>query len=78
MMVSIPRLDEVCEEELHVARFVAAESESGSIIAFYEQGRDGIDVSTHRLGDCGTKPRHLLERRVLVRQLDAWQLVDAV
>ena len=40
-------LDEVSEEEFHVARLVAAECESGGIVALDEDSWHGIDVGIH-------------------------------
>ena len=59
-------LDEVCEEELHVSGFVAAECEAGGVVAFDEEGRDGGYVGVHGLGDGGAESGHFLEGRVFV------------
>ena len=71
-------LDEVCEEELHVAGFVAAECEAGGVVAFDEEGRDGGDVGVHGLGDGGTESGHFLEGRVFMREGNAGEVGDGV
>ena len=75
-------VDEMCEEELHVSSFVAAECEARSVVAFDEELRDGafvgIWVGVHRIGDGGSESRHFLEGGVEARQFDAWEGVDAV
>ena len=60
-------VDEVCEQELHVSGFVASESETGGIVAFDEEGRDGFEVGAHEVGDGGTEAGHFLEGRVFAR-----------
>ena len=71
-------LDEVCEEELHVSGFVAAECEASRVFSLDEELRDGTEFSIHRLGDGGSESGHLLEGRVLARELDARDLGDGV
>ena len=75
-------LDEVSEQELHVPRFVAAERETGGVVALDEDPRHGafvgIWVGIHRFCDCGAQSRGFFEWRAEPRQFDSRKFGDAV
>ena len=71
-------LDQVGEQKLHVSGFVAAERETGGVVSFDEDARDGFDTGIHRIGDCGAQPRSFFKRCAEPRQLDPWEFSNAV